>query len=104
MRCTQYVGLPKDALKFLNENQKIEKCPCCGHTTYLGERTWKDASACGMFDDGPKLNEFELKDGSIVREEIQAVPWSSGPVIFTMLIDEKGNVLFRHSDKDIESA
>ena len=38
-----------------------------------------------MFDDGPSLDEFVLKDGRKIREVLQAAPWSSGPCIFLCL-------------------
>jgi hypothetical protein len=47
-----------------------------------------------MFDDGPELVEYTLKDGSKVREIVQAVPWSAGPCIFLALQNEQGETLF----------
>jgi hypothetical protein len=38
------------------------------------------------------LNQYQLKDGRVVREEVQAIPWSSGPMIFYRLVELSGEV------------
>jgi len=48
----------------------------------------------GMFDEEYDLFEYRLKNGRIVREYVQAEPWSSGPVFFLALLDkETGEVV-----------
>ena len=107
-RMTQIVGLTEDARKFINENVRkvpMTVCDKCGHvvTERLDFRPWKDESESGMFGDGPKLYEYTLKDGTTVREIIQAIPWSSGPVIF-MCLEKDGKQLFEWSEQDIQNA
>jgi len=107
MRCTHIIGLPPDATDFISENISLVPdvvCPNCGKvcTKRWGHHTWLDRSDVGMFDDGPELQEYMLKDGRVVREHIQAAPWSSGPCIFLKLIDEDMNILFEWSEDDME--
>ena len=102
MRCTQTIGLTYAARTFLNKNVQKEVevvCPCCGHKRggCSIERVYdtKTGREKGMFDDGPDLMEYTLKDGSKVREIVQISPWSSGPMIFLCLEDESGKHLFK---------
>lgn len=90
MRCTQLIGLSPAATNYLQENGIIIKgksCPTCGHTSFddYDCKVYGEAHASGMFDDGPDLREYKLKDGSTVKEIVQATPWSSGPCIFLCL-------------------
>lgn len=107
-RSTSIIGLPREAYDFINEHSKkvtALDCPKCHHviSQKSSGRMWKDASDSGMFDDGPELYEYDLEDGRIVREEIQAIPWSSGPCIFLKLIDENGKSLFEWSQEEIDN-
>ena len=107
MRCTQLIGLRQEAKKFLNEQCiKIvsKQCPNCGHSLSedLKVIATQDASEVGMFDDGPILNTYELKEGGTVKEIIQASQWSSGPCIF-LCLEKDGKRLFEWSDKEIYS-
>jgi hypothetical protein len=54
-----------------------------------------------MFDDGPTLYSYECDDGTTVMEDVQDVPWSSGPCIYLKLVNEKGETLFRWDSKDM---
>jgi len=44
----------------------------------------------GMFDDIYQLHRYTLSSGYVYYEEVQTSPWSSGPVFFLALQDEKG--------------
>ena len=69
-RSTQFIGLSFKALDYVATLEEFEE----ERYTYgmAGEevplKTWKDT-----------------KRGWIVREQVQTVPWSSGPMIFTFL-------------------
>lgn len=109
MRQTQLRGLTNEALNFLNENcmrVPIKFCPHCNEVLEIGQKceVYFDASQTGMFDDGPNLYKYYLKDGSVVKEVIQAVPWSSGPCIFMCLEDEKGARIFEWPESEIDNA
>lgn len=101
MRMTQFHGLTPEAEKFLDENCKTEKESTCPNCLFVlsTKRVSKKIGSVGGMDDSEQyaLNEYQLKDGSTVREEVQAIPWSSGPMIFYRLVemsgevDEKGN-------------
>lgn len=96
MRSTQEFGLTKEACMFLNENCAMipnQTCPHCGEviSTQLDRKIYDSAKDYGMFDDGPDLYEYTLKDGSKVKEIVQAVPWSSGPCIF-LCLEKENNV------------
>lgn len=103
IRETQIFGLHDEAIKFIDDNvvsvdREVDPCPHCGKFTrkvnVREERIYGSARSSGMFDDGPDLTEYKLKDGSMVREVVQAVPWSSGPCIFLCLEDSDGNKMF----------
>ena len=108
MRCTQVQGLPQDAYKWIAKNglkETIKTCPYCKKSIAEGlvRRLCGSAKDEGMFDDGPDLYKYETKTGWVF-EKVQAAPWSSGPVIFLMLVDIKGRILFKWSDKEINEA
>lgn len=108
IRQTQLIGLNRDADDFLDNNAKcveVKICKECGHKTGGGfcmsvydEETGVQK---GMFEDGPLLHEYELKDGSKVREIVQADPWSSGPCIFLCLQDEDGKMIGEWDDDEM---
>jgi hypothetical protein len=107
MRCTQLIGLPKNAIKFLNKNVELIPNVCCPNCKTIINTKWNakiyaSAKDEGMFDDGPDLLEYTLIDGKIIREKVQAAPWSSGPCIFLMLVDESEKILYKWTDKEIE--
>lgn len=86
MRCTQLIGLSEKATAFLAQNAlHDEPCVTCGRGGGMRSKIYKNASAAGMFDDGPTLMEYDCKDGVVAREEVQCAPWSSGPCIFLSL-------------------
>lgn len=95
IRETQIIGLSPSAMNYLDSNaKKSEKTTCstCGHSEggIRINKKYSDARDRGMFDDGPDLHEYELKDGKTAKEIVQATPWSSGPCIFLCLeVDEK---------------
>lgn len=90
-RCTQIMGLHSRAEQWLQENQKIRlhkcSCPYCAkpHREHPVARFHESAKDLGMFDDGPDLIKYQLKDDSWVYEYVQEAPWSSGPMIFLAL-------------------
>lgn len=89
-RQTQIIGLSENAINFLNENAQQEPCNFCPHCnkaidTRIISFVYASAAEEGMFDDGPKLLQYPLKNGEIAKEIVQAVPWSSGPCIFLCL-------------------
>jgi len=45
----------------------------------------------GMFEGKYPLHKHTFPDGRVYFEKVQAEPWSSGPVFFLALQDEKGN-------------
>lgn len=102
MRQTQIIGLSPQALTFLKENEAktLEKCYCpdckTPHVEISLRKQYADGSHWGMFDDGPPLYKYQLKDGSWVCEFVQSCPWSSGPMIFlalTRVVNESIEVL-----------
>jgi len=109
MRCTQMIGLKADALDWLRSNCNwiVDRvCPHCGGVLShkLQSTVYEDASSLGMFDDGPELSAYRLKNGQCVKEVVQCVPWSSGPMIFLCLEKEDGTRMFEWSDEEIEKS
>lgn len=107
MRTTQIYGLTEKAKKFLDENvEKIPDivCPKCEEivTHKKNSRMYENARDAGMNCDGPKLREYVLKNGEIVREVINKYrPWSSGLCLFLDIVDKDGNVLYGWTEKEI---
>jgi len=109
MRMTQLFGLTNGARKYLEKNVKripCSPCPHCGKmtTNRMDVTPYEDARHYGMFDDGPILNQYMLKSGKIVKEVVQAAPWSSGPCIFLCLENERGKQFGKWPQKEIDSA
>lgn len=81
MRDTQFIGLTKEAQKFIED---LEPLP-------------QDQSTFGMFQEEIPLRKWKWPQDKIqisvpervqkacIREVVQIVPWSSGPMIFTCL-------------------
>lgn len=109
MRCTQIIGLRKEAEEFLEKwcSKITDKwCPSCGTAVHQvrSAKIYYDAGEEGMFEDGPQLMEYDLINGTKVREIVQASPWSSGPCIFLCLETEDKVRLFEWSQEDINNA
>lgn len=110
MRMTQIYGLTKEAEKFLKENVEMIPdliCANCKEVVSYKEnkKIYANAKDAGMFNDGPNLWEYMLKDGSIVREKLNKyAPWSSGPNLFVDLVDKDENILYGWSEKEISES
>jgi hypothetical protein len=108
MRCTQYFGLSASALEFLDTNAKkpeFKTCPTCGNEQIVkpSARIYASAKEQGMFSDGPELYEYDLQDGRVAREVVQAVPWSSGPCIF-LCLEIDGEKVCQWPEEDLNNA
>jgi hypothetical protein len=108
MRCTQFMGLHSTAEDFLKEHCRIvviDKCPHCGGPLQEGREceVYESAAHVGMFDDGPELHEYQLRDGRKAREVVQDAPWSSGPCIF-LCLEVDGKRVGEWPQKDIDEA
>ena len=72
-RSTQYIGLTKEAQEFVDGLVKLDHIE--NHTI-------------GMFEEKVPLGAWvDPKTGLGYLEEVQARPWSGGPMIFTYLVD-----------------
>jgi len=105
IRMTQVVGLKLEAETWLDANGiqvPTSFCPHCNGVLSTGLQSEVYGHCPGMFDDGPALRTYQLKDGKTVREVEQCSPWSSGPVIFLCLEDENGVRMFEWSELEIK--
>lgn len=107
MRCDQHIGLPTEAIFFLD---KMEVEPNVCHDC---ERPYpRDLEVIdnyyGMFNNQYNLYRHQLKDGRYADEFLQADPWSSGPCFFIGLrvYDLDGNVTeeFKWNDEELANA
>ena len=111
IRCTQIIGLKTGAEVWLDSHCEkittIDTCPRCKHELSKLEHNQKivydDSGSSGMFEDGPVLCKYSLRDGSEIKEIEQCSPWSSGPCIFLCLEKEDGTRLFEWTEKEIEN-
>ena len=94
MRMAQFIGLSLRAKSYVEDNCKrskmelfkdgvLERC-------YVIPVKKPGKKIFGMFEEEIQLYDYELQDGSFLKEVEQASPWSSGPVIFTYLEDKNG--------------
>ena len=131
MRTTQFIGLSKEAIDFIDQmaikevklpdgwEDKAEQSYNWYHLSYING--YKQALldylpkqfitnpigvVTGMFDEEVHtLLEYKLIDGNWVEEYIQAEPWSSGPVIFLALREkESKRVIVKWPQEDIDNA
>ena len=84
------MGLSDEAKRYLEKNAErspVTECPTCHHKEggEMIRSEYASAAHLGMFDDGPPLFEYVLKNGKKAREVIQGVPWNSGPCIYLCL-------------------
>ena len=77
-------------------------CPDCGCVITT-------RPTCFIYDEldvwhgsGPELKEYTLQDGRMAREVVQAIPWSSGPVVF-LCLEIDGEHKFTWSDEEIDN-
>jgi len=76
MRTTQFIGLNRRA-------EEYKKKHFVNFSEFCGE-------VIGMFGEPVcDLKRYKCKDGRVIEEYEQCVPWSSGPVIFTAFRDAK---------------
>jgi hypothetical protein len=83
-RSTQYIGLNKFADDFLKA------------MSVLRTESW--AMAVGMFDEPVDGRVFHMRQGYVLKEVVQCMPWSSGPMFFTHLasLDSDGKEIAWH--------
>lgn len=106
IRMYQHIGLTTEAYVFLTENTKrvpSSVCPKCSHaiSTRMDFKIYMEEDV--FYGDGPSLHEYSLKDGRVVREVIQAMPMSSGPMGF-LCLEIDGERLFEWTDDEIRNA
>jgi len=105
MRCFQYMGLTKEAKKWLRKNCKMipgDTCPHCNGVLNQKREIVSEELVDSFYGDGPTLHVYRLKDGGIVKEVVQAEPWSSGPVCFLCLELEDGFRIGEWSEEEID--
>jgi len=105
IRMYQEMGLTAEAEAFLAQNVvKVVTRRCeCGRVISEGPKIIKSEHHDSFYDDGPDLKTYELKDGKLAKEIIQAEPWSSGPVCF-MCLEIDGKHMFEWSEEEVEMA
>jgi len=106
MRMTQFVGISSEAKKYIEDNCKKDLIEVFKNGVLdksynmpvkePGDRIY------GMFEEEIQLFDYELKNGSILKEVKQASPWASGPVIFTCLENKAGKRIGEWTDKEID--
>lgn len=113
IRCDQWIGLSNEARAWLKDNVNWVQtnqlwCPHCGKEVRCDTVMEAIASpkrvVYGMFDDEYRLGTWRLKSGKVVKEVLQAEPWSSGPCFFTCLELEDGTRIGKWSQYEIDNA
>ncbi len=121
IRMDQHMGLNEWARNFIKGEQvfvyieKVTRVYPDGREEALEPRSVYDSSVekeksgalyWGMFEDKYPLYKYTFPDGEVYFERVQAAPWSSGPVFFLALVDEKENWVQESlwTEEDIRSA
>jgi hypothetical protein len=82
-RSTQYIGLTKEARKFIEEHSEVTEVNF--NNGYGNCKVYKPKTEiigkCGMFDEYD-IVKYKLTDGSYAEEFIQFQECCSGPIIF----------------------
>lgn len=115
MRCDQHMGLNAWATEFLEAKAvklvKVERITTVeGQLVSETEYPIPNRKPCGeyegMFGNPYTLWEYQTSTLGIVREYVQAAPWSSGPCHFLALKDVEGNPISDSlwSQEDIDNA
>jgi len=103
----QHMGFTAEADVFLEEYAKkvgTHPCPHCGEMTDKTFEKLSYSSYTGMFQQEYPLHIYLLKDGSTVKEIVQAEPWSSGPCFFMCLERDNGKRIGKWSQEEINNA
>lgn len=105
MRTWQFHGLTGEAEVWLKENcveVVTNCCPNCKHPLSFGPEVLSTEQIDSFYGDGPHLRSIRTKDGKLVKEVIQAEPWSSGPCTFLCLELEDGTRIGEWSEEEID--
>jgi len=105
MRMTQFVGLNKKSDAYLErycEKEPATICPRCKEILTYKLKSHICGHAYGMFEEDIPLYEYTLKAGGRIREVVQAIPWSSGPVIFLCLKNKSGKLIYKWPQREID--
>lgn len=94
-RYTQYIGLPPAAKKFIEEEGLEEFLIYQGNIGIAGEPVFYHGYRKEYKPD------FDLPYIKVFFEVTQCVPWSSGPMIFTKLIDAMSGRTWEWTDEEI---
>jgi len=76
-RTDQYIGLTRAAESYVSERERLATTPLEG-----------------AFGNSFDLGTWAGDNGSVLKEVVQAAPWSSGPMYFTCLKMDWGNGSF----------
>lgn len=92
MRIIQFIGLKSEVKdKLLKLGRNHEDCPTCRCTLELEQYPGK-YHAIGIAGERYELPGYRSTPlNSVVNERVQEERWSSGPVIFTALVDLDGH-------------
>lgn len=106
MRCYQHFGLTGEAELYLKENCVTIPdivCPDCSKVITTKRKVLGMENKGVFYEDGPTLHTYEGKDGKIIKEIVQAMPWSSGPCGFLCLELEDGTRIGEWSQEEIDN-
>jgi hypothetical protein len=99
----QYIGLTGKALNWLDKNvMKVpdQICPHCNQTISY-KQLCSVYESDEVFYDKLDLLVYNLTDGRIAKQVLQAQPWSSGPMSF-LCLEIEGKRMFRWTQKEMD--
>lgn len=104
MRCYQHVGLTAEAEEYLEKNVvkiPVSYCPHCKEVLSTKMKVIASKEYDAFYGDGPSLDTYECIDGSTIKEVVQCMPWSSGPMGF-LCLEKDGKKMLEWTEKEIE--
>jgi hypothetical protein len=77
-------------------------CPECNYVISQKKSIRIYETKDAFSEDDLALFEYDLQNGDIVREFLQAQPWSSGPMSF-LCLEINGKKIFEWKDEEIDN-
>lgn len=105
MRTYQHFGLTGTAELWLEKfcvQEPEVVCPICDHVLITKLKILSEEQLDSFYENGPVLHTYLTKNGGIVKEVVQMMPWSSGPCGFLCLELEDGTRIGEWDEEEIE--
>ena len=108
LRMYQEIGLKPEAKEFLekNVNQIVGRRDICPHChkeiqVFMTKEIISEEAIDSFYGEGPILHKYRSRSGGVIKEILQAEPWSSGPCAF-LCLEVDGRRMFEWTEEEME--